>query len=137
MKRDERRGRRLVVGWGRGKDANIDAELRFHFDERVAALRARGASEGEARAQALVEFGDVGRVRTALREIDTRIEKQHRRAEWWEAVAQDLTYVFRGLRNSPGFTAMVVVTLALAVGANAAIFSVLDRLLLLTPPEAV
>lgn len=123
----------LLRIFARRTEDDVDAELRFHFDERIAELTAGGMPPVDARAKATGEFGDVEAVRERLNVIDRRIAQNHRRADWWEAVAQDVRYVFRGLARSPAFTAMVVVTLALGIGANAAIYSVLDRLFVQSP----
>ena len=88
-------------------------------------------------AQATAEFGDVDEVRTRLHDIDKRIAHRRQSADWWESIAQDLRYVVRGLVRSPAFTAMVVTTLALGLGANGAIYSVLDRLFLQEPVGVV
>jgi predicted permease len=126
--------RRFFRLWRPNTEADIDAELRFHFEQKVAGLVARGATPDVARARAVAEFGDFDAVRSSLREIDGRIAQHRRRAEWWESIAQDLGYVLRSLRRSPGFTVMVSVTLALGLGANAALFSILDRMFLQAPP---
>lgn len=126
--------RRVFRVWRRAPALEVDAELRFHLDERIADLLATGLSPDSARAQALAEFGDVASVRAGLVAIDTRLVGRRSRAERWEWVDKDLRYVMRSLRRSPGFVVMVVLTLALGLGVNAAIFSVLDRLFLRTPP---
>jgi len=93
----------------------------------------KGGTRATGRGRAVAGFGEVERGRGHLGEIDRRIAAQHRRADWWEGIAQDTRYVIRSLSRAPGFTAMVVVTLALGLGANAALFSLLDRLFLQTP----
>ncbi len=125
--------RRWLRVFARDAESDVDAELRFHMEARVEDLVARGSNAADARAQALAEFGDVDATRERLGAIDRRIAEKHRRADWWEGIAQDLRHTLRGLARSPGFTVMVVVTLALGIGANAAVFSVLDRLFLATP----
>lgn len=93
-----------------------------------------GATPGAARQQAQHEFGDVAAVRQGLLAIDNRVARRRDVKERWEWVGQDLRYVFRSLRRSPGFVVTVALTLALGLGANVAIFSILDRLFLAAPP---
>ncbi|MEP6778514.1 MAG: ADOP family duplicated permease [Gemmatimonadaceae bacterium] len=127
-------------GWGRyfrfwtsDRATGIDDELRFHLEQKVEDFLAQGMSPDAARKRAEAEFGDLHSVRETLNAIDERIVQKQRRAEWWESIAQDLKYVLRSLRRSPVFTATVVVTLALGLGANAALFSLLDQLYVQTP----
>src|SRR6185437_11599540 len=110
-----------------------DAEVRFHLEARVEELVAAGETPESARAHAVAEFGDVTRVRTELVAIDRRIRRQHRRADWWEGVVQDARHVLRALLRSPAFTITVAATLALGIGANAVVFSLLDRLFFQAP----
>jgi putative ABC transport system permease protein len=128
--------RRAFRIWRRPSEQEVDAELDFHFDERVEELIARGILPDVARARALEEFGDVATVRAGLVAIDERIATGRSRAGRWEWVAQDLRYVLRSLRRSPGFVGAVGLTLALGLGANAAVFSLLDRLFT-RPPAGV
>ena len=126
--------RRLTRLWQTDAVTGVDNELRFHFEQKVAEFEAAGLSARDAQARAEEEFGDVNAVRTTLAEIDTRVATQQRRAEWWEHAGEDLRFVARSLRRSPIFTVTVVVTLALGLGANAAIFSILDRIYVQPPP---
>ncbi len=132
----EPRWRRYLRFWRRDSAADVDDEIRFHFDERVAEFEATGMSRDDAIAAARARFGDVGGVRDDLVRIDQRIE---RRSGLWQAMDAawlDLRYVLRGLRRRPGVTATVTITLAIAVGANGALFSLLDPLLF-RPPTGV
>jgi predicted permease len=113
----------------------VDEELRFHFDMCVDELVARGMTAEHARLEAERRFGDVAAVRARLSRLDRQRVSEQRRADWWNALGQDTRYALRGLRRSPAFTSGVVITLALGIGANAAVFTFIDRLLLRAPPH--
>jgi predicted permease len=115
-------------------EADIDAELSFHFQEYVDELVRRGFTPADARLEAERRFGDVDRVRQALGAIDRQRIGRERRGEWWSAALLDVRHTMRGMRLAPGFTALVTGTLALGIAANATMFGIVDRLLL-RPPE--
>jgi predicted permease len=114
--------------------ADAGEELRFHIDARVEHLVARGTSPAEARLEAERRLGGpVEDVRIALEQSALQRERQMEFTERLDSIRQDIGVTLRGLRNAPGFTATVVLTLALGVGANAAVFSVLDQIYLREP----
>ena len=125
--------RRYLRFWRPSIDADLDDELRFHFEERIEALVASGLTSADARRQALAEFGEIGVARQRLREIDQRIHKARRRADRWEAWRQDFAYAARTLLRLRGLSLTIILTLALGIGVNATLFSVLDRLFLRMP----
>jgi len=103
--------RRLVY---RGEmERHLDAELRFHFDGLVADNLRAGMSEPEARRHARLEFGGVEQVKEECRDV--------RGTRWVEDTLRDLRFGMRILGKSKGLTAILVLTLALGIGANTAI----------------
>jgi predicted permease len=117
--------------------AEVRAELEAHFAGSVEMLMARGWTESAARAEVRRRFGDERRYRAELERAARRRSVRRRLIETWRTFICALAAAFRGVRRSPGLSVAVVITLALGLGANAAIFRVVDRLLLSPPPHIV
>ena len=129
------RWRRYLRFWKPDIDGDIDDELRFHFESRIAALRARGIGDDDAKRQALEEFGDEREIRARLVEIGKRREAHRARMAWWDAARSDVRHAVRGLLASPLLTATIIVALATGIGATTAMYGVMRRLLLAPPPH--
>ncbi len=112
--------------WRRRKEEELDAEIQSYLDEAIRDRMERGETAEQARANALIEFGNVGLVKEVTREM------------WgWallERLGQDLRFGLRMLWKDKGFTAIALLSLALGIGANTAIFSIIDAALIKTLP---
>ena len=104
------------------RDAQLDTELRFHIDALTKENIAAGMSPAEARRQAQLEFGGHEQIKEELRDVY--------RVQILDAAKTNLKAAFRFLRKSPSFSIAVILTLALGIGANCAVFSAIDAILL-------
>ena len=112
----------------------VDEELAFHFEMRIQRLMATGLSRDAAYTEALRQFGEVDPVRESMVTLDEQRERATRRSNMMSELQQDLFYALRTLKRNLGFTAVVVTALAIGIGANTAIFTLIDAVLVRTLP---
>ena len=122
--------RRYARFFGADPGADVKDELSFHLEAKTDDLVAQGWDPETAREEAERQLGDL----LALEQIGTKIgetmERRKRFRDYWADARQDVGYTFRTLRRDPSFAVVSVLILALAIGANIAVFSVVNTMLL-------
>ena len=116
--------------------AAVEEEFAFHLDMRANELISAGMEPEAARAEARRQFGDLDDARRYCKRQDEQRERQTMRSELLSELTQDVTFAVRTLRRAPGFTLVAALTLAIGIGANTAIFSVVRGILLRPLPFA-
>jgi predicted permease len=122
--------------WRVPVNREVNEELEQHIELQVRRYMQEGMTEADARARAADRFGDRARIEDECRDIRTDMEADMRRSEFLDELRQDVLFAFRGFRRNPLFTAVAMLTIAIGVGANTTIFSVVNTVLLQPLPYA-
>ena len=116
--------------WRVPVEQEVEEEIALHLELRTRELVARGVDPTSAREQALRRMGDLRTVKRELLELSRKRDREMKITTWLEELRDDVAFAFRQLRGAPAFTLIAVTTLALGIGANAAIFALVDATLL-------
>ncbi len=116
--------------WRVPLEREVDEELALHVEMRTRELVARGMDPVAARELALSRLGDVASLKHTMTAIARRRDRDMRLTQWLDELRSDLKFAIRQLKGSPAFTLVATLTLALGIGANSAIFALVDATLL-------
>jgi predicted permease len=122
--------RRYARFFGHDSAADVRDELDFHIESKIADLTAAGMSPEAARREALRQFGRIHEIEHIGVHMGDQMERKKRLADYWTDLKHDIRYTLRTLGRDAGFTTVAILILALAIGANIAVFSVVDTILL-------
>lgn len=114
--------------WRRREEADLDEELRFHLEMQAERLRREGAGPAEAQRRSRMALGGVERTKEEVRDA--------RGTRWLEECAADVSFAVRTMRRSPVFAATIIAMLAIGIGANTAIFTLVDAVAVRSLPVA-
>lgn len=128
-KNESSRKRRLIQLHQTKPADDVADELQFHVEMRAGELMRRGVPEHRARQEAMQRFGDYASVRDECEVLERSKTRTKSRAMILSELMQDMKWAFRSLRRAPTFAGVVILTLGLGIGANAAIFSVVNTYL--------